>query len=160
MAQRIFTSVVPIHSPAENLQIPFMNSSLSQLPRLTMLQRARRAATQVLPHICDHFSFHTLFRAHMVSPKSNSNLMWKNSLHVFVFALLSYLEGRPAAPHRLPRTGPVSGPGVPEACGLKAVMTERPSSPGTSAPSVLQVPGILASGTHSSALQNTSAFKN
>lgn len=41
----------------------------------------------------------------MVSPNSNSNLMWKNYLHVFVFSLLSYLEGRPAVPRRLPENG-------------------------------------------------------
>lgn len=72
-------------------------------PGPTMLQRASRAATQVLPHICDHFSFHARFRAHVVSPKSNSNLMWNNSLHVFVFALLCHLEGRPAAPLKSPK---------------------------------------------------------
>lgn len=86
--------------------------------------------------------------------------MWKNGLHVFVFALLSYLAGRPAVPRRLPKELGVSRLGLPEACGLKGVMTGRPSSLGTSAPSEHQVPGILASGTQLTGLQHTSACKN
>lgn len=98
MAQKIFTSFIPF-TCWQLHRYPVWTAAFLSSAELSMLQRA---ATKVPPYICDHMSLHTLFRVHMVSPQSNSNLMWKNCLCVFVFSLLSYLEGRPAVPLRLP----------------------------------------------------------
>lgn len=116
----------------------------------------REAATQALLHSWEHFSFHTLFGAHVVCPQSNSNLMWKNGLHCMSlfphFSLLSE-EGQLS---REAQACPC--PGAPEACGLKGAMTGRPASLGTSAPPCIRY-GVLASGTLPTGLQKASAFK-
>lgn len=111
LAQKIFpTSLIPAHL-LKTCRHQLWRAVFLSYPEPNMLWGARSTAT---PHLWPLFPSH-IFRAHMVFPNSNSNLMWQNYLTVFVVSLLSYLEGRPAVPCRLPEnwvslmTGSVQG---------------------------------------------------